>query len=182
MTPIGKGVLLIAVIGFASAVALAVLFLKTKEVPATAWVSGMGAVVAVTALANSVLVFVLADERARFANAFEMAGKWDAEPMLSARVTLRKNLGKLDKLKPLVIKDPEVNAMVVHLVNFYWNIASALEVNLTQDGYLKLRFRASLGAYLPLMRAWEEQTDDESAPEALASITRLHHRWAARPN
>jgi hypothetical protein len=180
MTSIRLGVLILATIAFGSAILLAIVFIHMK-VSDTAWVSGMGAVVAITALANSVLVFALSDERARFSNAFEIASQWDKEPMLGAREIIRPHLANFESLKQMVATDTEINSAVVHLVNFYWNMASAIEVRWAQAGYLRLRFRASLNTFLPLMEEWERKSSDRSGSEAIASITRLNDLWAGRP-
>jgi hypothetical protein len=148
-----------------------------EEAGGTVWASGLGALVAATALANSILIFLLSEEKARVRNAFDLAEKWDKEPMLTARVTIRKNLGNLEALKPLVITDLEISAMTVHLVNFYWNMAAALELKLAHPDYLKMRFHESLKAYLPLIREWKLKTEDRSAPVALATIEKLHASW-----
>ena len=184
MTPIRANVVMLGIMGLLCACGLAVLFVHF-HVEMTIWVSGMGAVVAILALTNSVLIFTLADERARFANAFALASKWDDQPMLNARTTLRPYVGnfhvltsKLETIPP----DPEIIEAVVHIVNFYWNMASAVEVKWVQEGYMRLRFNDSLNAFMPLIQLWAKVTPEKAtAPTAIRSLERLLHSWATKP-
>lgn len=93
MTSVKKIAVLVALIGLGCALGLAILFVQSKITESSVWVSGMGAVVAITALANTVLLFAMTDERAQFTNAFAIAKQWNEEPMLSARQTIKPFLG-----------------------------------------------------------------------------------------
>lgn len=184
MTPIRTIVVLLGLVGLLCAFGLAILFVH-YDVKATVWVAGMGAVVAIMALTNTVLIFTLSDERARFSNAFDLASKWDTQPMLGARAILRPYVGnfhvlagKLETIPP----DREIMDAVVHLVNFYWNMASAVEVGWVQEGYMRLRFNDSLTATMPLIKLWAAVTAEKAtAPTTVGSLEDLLKRWSTRP-
>jgi hypothetical protein len=182
MTSIKKLAVLVAAIGLSCALGLAILFVHAKVTENAVWVSGMGAIVAITALANTVLIFALTDERAQFTNAFAIAKQWNEEPMLGARQTVRPLLRDMDALKSKIKTDPGVTDAIVHYANFFWNLASAVEVKWAQSAYLRLRFRTSLDTFLPLIQEWANSAPDKAAAEAVASLARLQSLWANRPS
>jgi hypothetical protein len=145
-----------------------------------AWAIAACALISTLALTVSIFGFLVSEERARFTNAFAIAQHWDKEPMLGARVLLRKYLADIPALTRQV-SEPEVEAALTHLTNFYWNMAVAMETRWTDAEFLKLRFRPSLETYYRAIYADLEHRHvgkrDLGASPALEAIDKLCRAW-----
>jgi len=158
-------------------VAIAVLLAWYGALPKP-WTESASILISVIALMISVLGFLVSDERARFTNSFDIAGKWDEEPMLSARAVFRQhnlNVGKLVEL----VHTPDVEATLVHYANFFWNMAVAIDTRWTDEQYLRLRFKESLGQMYPAIYAllyFRHHGNLKDSPSR-NSLDRLCQRW-----
>ncbi len=141
------------------------------------WAPAITACVAILALVNAIVIVVVSDDRARVSNSFEIARRWDEEPVLSARNAIR-------PLKaaaiPDAMKDSEdVRQAIIHVGNFFWDMAAAIETGWAHSSYLALRFRKTLERLYPaLVELTANEPEDSSAHDALKSMTKLRQRWS----
>jgi hypothetical protein len=138
--------------------------------------SVLTAVVAIFAIWSAATFSQRADERAKMANSFEIARRWDEEPYLKSRDIVRE-IDDADLAKKLGDKD--VKIAMIHFANYYWEIAVAIETGWADGLYLRERFRATLKAFYPCFKKLLAQSNDSSALEALETISKLHLKWTA---
>ncbi len=144
------------------------------NVPASLLGSILTAVVACFAIWSASTFSERADERARRASSFEIARRWDQEPYLRSRETIRE-INKSDLVDK--IDDRDIKIALIHFANYYWELAVAIDKGWADSSYVRERFRATLVGLYPAFNKMLAETDDPSAPEALETIGRLHLKW-----
>lgn len=167
-------------------VALGILVALIRQGPDTpqVWVSATSAAIAILAFSNSILTYVLAEARARFTNSFAIARKWDEALLLDSRKIMREHHDAPDFMTRNFRTDKSVELAVVHLVNFYWDMAAAIETGWAASKYLRLRFSETLQIYYPPMQAlleWRNENRPKAErSRALESIDKLRGYWGIR--
>jgi hypothetical protein len=177
-----RALLTLSVTGCVAVFLVALLLVASRQTSPEIWISSMAAIVSIMALGNAMLVFFVAEQRAGFTNAFAIARRWEDEPVRGARNVIRQRLSHIPTIAAAVPNDSDIQLALIHLVNFYWDMASAVETGWTQDGYLRLRFKSSLETIFPAIEALAKVSDDRGINEALNSINRLRTLWAERPS
>ena len=139
------------------------------------------ALLSMLALANSALGSIATDDRVQFANAFAIARRWEEKPIADARNVIRAYLSQLADLEAAAIANDDVKHALIDFLNFFWDMAAAVELNWADPRYLRLRFSISLETLYPAMVAVARNSPDKSADEAIRSIDVLRKRWSVDP-
>ena len=135
------------------------------------------AVVALMALANTALGAAATEDRSQFANAFEIARRWDEAPIVDARNLVRPYLATPTELVAAATADQAVARALIDFTNFFWNMAAAIELQWADPKYLRLRFSESLDTLLPAIEALVQNSSDKGANAGLEAINGLRRGW-----
>ncbi len=135
------------------------------------------ATVAVMALLTTVLIAWISDKRTKTTNAFALTAAWDKEPMLEARNTIRYISN--DSLLERAIREheKEVHLALIHFINFFWNMAAAVQTGWTDSDFLQIRFAPTLKRYYPAIKALTSSSPDPSGEAMIQNLEALGKRW-----
>lgn len=149
-------------------------------------VTALSALISTLALSSSLLAFVVNTDRDRHSNALEISRRWDSEPLLSARLTLRPLYGETEALAAKLAGDsPEsvqIKGAIIHMANFFWDMAIAIDIKMATPDFLKQRFSVGLKRLSPSFAALRATNPkDEAIAIAISSINQLCTSWGINP-
>jgi hypothetical protein len=139
----------------------------------------MAASIAAIAFIFTAASAFVVQQRAQFANSFAIAEKWDEEPLLEARALFRKHGIRAGDPLVLVKDDLDYQLAVIHMLNFYWNIAAAIRTDWADPEYLGIRFHRTLDNHYPAMLEFAEKVSKDrlAANDAIEAIEGLRSLW-----
>jgi hypothetical protein len=175
-----------AFLGVAGLAVIVIISLAAIEFRQSGFSAGLGATIATAslslmALANSALGSAATEDRSQFANAFAIARRWDESPIVKARDVIRPYLLSPAKLHTAAVEDGDVKRALIDFMNFFWDMAAAVELQWADPRYLYLRFSVTLDTLFPALEALDRSSPDKSTTTALKSIGVLRKRWATDP-